>query len=387
MSQKSDILIDNIFTISDFFSTYSSLLSPATASSYNKAIRSFIAFAGNDLHESSNLTDKLLGEWVIDMALSGLTPKTVSYYLDCMCSVYNAATEEGLAHPTSSFQTIKSRLKSLIRTNKSDKSGPDLLPSFNFGALTSMIRTADRQTGELGLYTDIAVLSILNPTLTLDEITRLKKRDLDNLSPESKAIAERHIDSRRSYLFPLGQTEKTHKQIASRCNEKITALLKYRGLPVSTDAQDSLRSLWLQTALKAGIKASAALSVFEEAPAALPLLTIVEKTQASNEEREEILNTVAKTLVENPRQWHIMRLRHGVKFESLKQRLEMLKDSVKASDTFYPIEEIARKVGRKVISKDKPLIPGIVFLRTRATDIGMIMRTAGDIAWCMRDSS
>lgn len=384
MSQKSDTLIDNVSTISDFLHIYPSRLSLATATSYTKAIRSFIAFAGNELREENIITDILIGDWVIDMVLSGLTPKTASYYLDCLCSVYNTAVENGLALPSPSFQIIKSRLKSVLSTDKTEAS---MLSAFNFDALTSMIRNADRQNGELGLFTDIAILSILNPSLSIDEITRLKKRNIDTLSPESKTIAERHVNTRRSYLFTLEQNEKTPKQIATRCNEKITALLKYRGLPVSSDAQDSLRSLWLLTALKSGVRASAAVAVIGEAPAGLPILSIASKISINEVSRKDILNTVAKTLVENPRQWHVMRLRHGTKYESLKKRLELLDKDIKTPDTFYPCEEIARKIGKKMIYKDKPLIPGIVFIRTRATDICPIMRTAGDIAWCMRDTS
>lgn len=384
MSQKSDTLIDNVSTISDFLHIYPSRLSLATATSYTKAIRSFIAFAGNELREENIITDILIGDWVIDMALSGLTPKTASYYLDCLCSVYNTAVENGLALPSPSFQIIKSRLKSVLSTDKTEARP---LSAFNFDALTSMIRNADRQNGELGLFTDIAILSILNPSLSIDEITRLKKRNIDTLSPESKTIAERHVNTRRSYLFTLEQNEKTPKQIATRCNEKITALLKYRGLPVSSDAQDSLRSLWLLTALKSGVRASAAVAVIGEAPAGLPILSIASKISINEVSRKDILNTVAKTLVENPRQWHVMRLRHGTKYESLKKRLELLDKDIKTPDTFYPCEEIARKIGKKMIYKDKPLIPGIVFIRTRATDICPIMRTAGDIAWCMRDPS
>lgn len=384
MSQKSDTLIDNVSTISDFLHIYPSRLSLATATSYTKAIRSFIAFAGNELREENIITDILIGDWVIDMVLSGLTPKTASYYLDCLCSVYNTAVENGLALPSPSFQIIKSRLKSVLSTDKTEAS---MLSAFNFDALTSMIRTADRQNGELGLFTDIAILSILNPSLSIDEITRLKKRNIDTLSPESKTIAERHVNTRRSYLFTLEQNEKTPKQIATRCNEKITALLKYRGLPVSSDAQDSLRSLWLLTALKSGVRASAAVAVIGEAPAGLPILSIASKISINEVSRKDILNTVAKTLVENPRQWHVMRLRHGTKYESLKKRLELLDKDIKTPETFYPCEEIARKIGKKMIYKDKPLIPRIVFIRTRATDICPIMRTAGDIAWCMRDPS
>lgn len=387
MSQKSDILIDNVSTISDFLHIYPSRLSQATAISYTKAIRSFIAFAGNELREGNCITDILIGDWVIDMVLSGLTPKTASYYLDCMCSVYNVAVEEGFASPSQSFQKIKSLLKSLLNSDKSIKATCSSLSSFNLDALSSMIRTADQQKGELRLFTDISILSLLNPRLSLEEITRLKKRDLDTLSAASQPIAERHIDSRRSYLFPLGQNEKTPKQIVTRCNEKIIALLKFRGLPTSTDAQDSLRSLWLHTALKAGFRASAAVSVIGNVPKGLPILSIASKISISDENRNDISNTIAKILVENPRQWHVMRLRHGVKFKSFKKRLELLKDDINASDTFYPCEEIARKIGKKVIYKDKPLIPGIVFLRTRSSDINMIMRTAGDIAWCMRDTS
>ncbi len=378
---------DNIQTISGFLHFYPSRLSTASANSYNKAVRSFISFAGREINDSDDISETLLGDWVVDMVMSGLTVKTASYYLDCLCSIYNAAVEKGLASPSGSFRSIKSRLRSSV--HKDLAGNPTAIPvtPFNIDALTSVIRTADRQTGELRLFTDIAIISLLNPALTLDGITRLKKRDIDTLTAESKAIAERHLDTRRSYIFPLAQTEKTQLQIVRRCEEKILSLLKYRGLPVSADAQDSLRTLWAQTALRSGIRASAAVAALGGYPSGIPILAVAKSICLGKKDKEEILEKVAKTLIENPLQWHVMRLRHGIKFESLKRRFEMHRDELRTPETFYPCEEIARKIGRKVVYKDKPLIPGIVFIRTRATEINAIMRSAGDIAWCMRDTS
>lgn len=45
------------------------------------------------------------------------------------------------------------------------------------------------------------------------------------------------------------------------------------------------------------------------------------------------------------------------------------------------------KIGKRVVSKNKPLIPGIVFIKTGATETGALMRHAGDLAWLMRDRS
>lgn len=53
-------------------------------------------------------------------------------------------------------------------------------------------------------------------------------------------------------------------------------------------------------------------------------------------------------------------------------------------EIFYPCEEIARRIGKKLVYCNKPLISDVAFFRCRATDIRPLFSRIGDMAWCYR---
>ncbi len=373
-----DNLPYNFSDLSDFLRQFPTSLSSATCSAYTKAVRSFLTFAGEDAANIFGETDRILGDWFVDMIATGISIKTASYYLDNLCSILGAAIEKTL-FPDYSFRSLKEK----VRVFKATESFIPVSDS-DFSRLLTMVRTSDKQNGEIAIYTDIAILSLIYPDISLEDTLYLKKKDLDTLPPECREFAERHVSSRKSYIFPLGQSATTPSQIRHKAEKKILSLLRYRGIPISGNVSDSLTNLWIGTALRCGYRASTIASVFNRNH---PLLQIVSGTDTNGYEQKDIFGNIRTVLVENPKRWHVMRLRQGVKFSTLKNRFDIFRETLPTPDTFYPCEEIAHKIGRKMVYKDKPLIPGIVFIKTRSTDIAPIMHHVGDIAWCMRDRS
>lgn len=375
-------------SLAEFIKSYPDTLSPATANAYRKAVRSFLAFVGDEIADIDTLEQTMIGDWMVDMLIGGHSFKTASYYLDNLCSICNAAARNQIIHKTDTFKQIKEHLRNFTPAQADLCRQTVAALEAGFPNLLTMIRTAGHQQGELAVYTDITTLLLLNPTLQLKDIIKLKKTDLPELTDEARAIAGRHSSSRRQFIFPLHQNEKTIQQIERRCNEKIAALLKYRNIPTHGNAAESLQVLWIFTALRIGIKASTAIAALGTLPEALKIFSVaVPSDSMSAHEKIKIFAEVAKTLIENPVCWHVMRLRRGVSFNTLQQRISADTDRLHIAEIFYPAETIARKLGRKVIYKDKPIIPGIIFFQSRHTDIGRIMRHTGDIAWCVRDRS
>jgi len=375
--------IDSSSALLEFLWSYPSQLSHSTANAYNKSIRSFIAFAGDDIYITDNaFPDTIPGDWFVDMIMSGLSVKTASYYFDNLCSIIKAAANKGLTRHPEIFRKTKERIRNYRQSENTVN-----ITEEDLKRLQLMIRTADRQTGELAVYTDLAIISLLDPSLNIQKACTLRKDDIDSLSLECKSIAARHLDNRRSYIFPLGQADKTRNQLYRRSNDKILTLLRYRNLPIAHDAQTSLDTLWVYAALRSGLRASTVAATIPDAARNIPLLEIAEAAPADDYSIPHIYDSVSHTLVDNPVCWHVMHLRHGIRYGSLERRFEACKESFTIPATFYPSEAIARKIGRKLVYKDRPLIPGIVFFKTRATNISTIMRHVGDIAWCMRDPS
>ncbi len=77
-----------------------------------------------------------------------------------------------------------------------------------------------------------------------------------------------------------------------------------------------------------------------------------------------------------------MRLRRGVKFETVEARLQTLDAEVAAPEIFYPCNEIAKRVGRRMITDRQPVIPDIVFFRCRRSNVFNLFCHIGDLAWC-----
>ena len=53
-------------------------------------------------------------------------------------------------------------------------------------------------------------------------------------------------------------------------------------------------------------------------------------------------------------------------------------------ELFYPCEEIANRVGHKVLWKEKPIIRDVVFFKKRKSEIYEMFTKLYDLAWCYR---
>ncbi|MDE5870895.1 MAG: hypothetical protein K2H22_02965 [Muribaculaceae bacterium] len=125
---------------------------------------------------------------------------------------------------------------------------------------------------------------------------------------------------------------------------------------------------------------------------------------------KENFSAVGKIFLENPPRWYAMSLRPGVRFTQVCRRIQLLAaahtepkapilraslaNTARSADTslsdirlFYPCEEIARAIGKKVVIRERPFIHSVVFFRARITDIGRLFAKIGDLAWCYRQSA
>lgn len=96
----------------------------------------------------------------------------------------------------------------------------------------------------------------------------------------------------------------------------------------------------------------------------------------------QTIESVAQTFLPERPQWFAMRLRRGVKFDTVEARLQTLDAEVAAPEIFYPCNEIAKRVGRRMITDRQPVIPDIVFFRCRRSNVFNLFCHIGDLAWC-----
>lgn len=149
--------------------------------------------------------------------------------------------------------------------------------------------------------------------------------------------------------------------------------------------KDSIKYVWGCLALEAGIRPNIIKGILGDLPTGLNFLDLCQSKNVSEKEREEILSKVAKRLQGEAPQWFAMRLRPKVKYDGLLDRFAKISPEVEMPELFYPSEEIAKRVGTKMVWKGKPVIRDVVFFKMRRNEVYSLFRKLYDLAWCYRN--
>lgn len=356
----------------------------SSAGNYRKAWLSLSAFTAENPTVETLPCERFLNSWIVFMYSRGLTLKTALHYFDIVAALYTAAVKDGKADPTTKFRDVKARIKSvekqLWRRPIDDKT---------FNRFTSFTKSAFKQGTESGMFTDILIFALLNRSMLLREILMMKRDAMDDLEGESLEIARRYAEPRRRYIFPLKQSQLTAAQLGNYVKTKFTTLFLKRNIIMTGSVDDTISSYWAYGALKSGLSPAMVTSFLRCSPPGLPALGLLESDSPvplTDQERKDIQNSVSGVFLSEPVSWYAMRLRPKVKFNELTTRLDAIKKRVDRPRLFYPIEEIARKVKKKVIYDKVPVLPGIVFFRSRLIDIQPLFAEIGDIAWCYKSA-
>ncbi|MBD5370055.1 MAG: hypothetical protein HDR80_02765, partial [Bacteroides sp.] len=115
------------------------------------------------------------------------------------------------------------------------------------------------------------------------------------------------------------------------------------------------------------------------------ILSLLPAEEISATRRREIIAAVAEEILPQTERWYVMRLRQGVDFYEVRTALEDAGTSSSHSITyFYPERPVRERVGKRLVMRRRPYLPGLVFFRTRRERIPAIFRTIGHLAWCYR---
>lgn len=360
-------------------------MTASSAAGYKKALASISDFALDHPELEGVPSVVFLCDWMVEMSLRGLTVKTAVHYLDLVSALYTSAVKEGRAEPTDAFRCVKARVAQLASDQWQPRISDEEFARFcNFTKLSHGNPERSDNDGDR-LFADIVLFSIANNGMSLADVATLRRADLDGCGFESRAIAERHTDSRRRYVFPLGQSQKTPRRLENYVRVKVAQLLLSRDIGLAGSVDDTVRGYWAFAALKSGVSGTTAVRVLGAVPEALPVLRICAgETDFAADIAADVSRTVASIFLSNPVEWFAMRLRPGVEYDMLLRRLSSLKGRAVRPELFYPMEEISRRVGRRIVCKDVPVLPGIVFFRSRLTDISTLFAGIGDLAWCYK---
>ena len=348
----------------------------ATAKAYLKALASFSRFLSDRQESPGCPSEAMLADWYACMSIEGLSPKTASYYFDCLHSLYNSLESECRA-----FTIVKESIHASRSLPKS------VIDDEAAARVCNLARIAPSLKGSDGVFASIIIFSLLNAALDPSEIAMMKKEQTETLDEGCAEIAQRFIDPKRKYIFPLQQASRTPRQLAEHVNNGIISLLKSRGIPTLGNALNTLRSYWAYAAIRSGASGSETLVALGHKPVGLPALIPCSPSDADDFRIEALRYDIGRIFADNPFKWYAMRFRPGVRYADIKSRFEAIKDEITIPEVFFPCEEIAHKIGRKLVYENKPVIPDVLFFRSRVTDISPLFYRIGDLAWCYRDRS
>lgn len=339
---------------------------------YQAAASNFGLFVEANGLDATHLSETDIFNWIISMWASGIKPSTSVLYHDILSSLYSSAYREGLIQQKPNFTSTRKALQgSELR----------LFPDIRKTAERTRIffRKQSAETPEARMYEDILRLTLIEPhTSTADAAALTRDSHLAN----AQEIADKYCDARRKYIFPLKQSEMTKLQLSRHISSRINAILRANALDIlgkEADTTDTVAALRFIVALNGGALASAAIS----ATACSALLSYCMPFISGDESAENnaIDSMIAEYLNDNQSRWYAMRLRHNVDFGDITKRLEQCRDAVHTPELFYPCQEIAKRIGRRLVYREHPLISDVVFFRSRPSDLTLLFNQISDLAW------
>lgn len=354
----------------------------STADSRQKAFNAFLNFVEDDDVSVEDFSETHLLEWAAWLIQNGYTQKTVAFYLKQLGTLYNQAAADGLVPDADVLSEVRKRILAIPEGDFSKVMVDEVT------GLRKFLQAWAAGHVTKGLATDIVAFAILNGGMTFEQLANYKKTDYQGNDELLKRVVDKYAQPRNKYLFPLGQSVKTPAQMKKELSKLFYIALTPYGLSLSKNEETTAADLWCLAALQNGVAPRVLLGMTDGyVPSFNPVYRLLEPLTVTVEETAAMQQRLITSLTANPTHWYAMQFRPRVKFEQVKQALEAIKDNVKCTDLFYPSEEIMRRVGNKMVKERKPVIPGLLFFRSRPSDITTIFRHIGNLAWCYRQTN
>lgn len=354
--------------------------SPVSRANMQRAVDALSGFVGNADITFESFTGELLGELVVRLMYRGNTPATIyNNIIKRLATLYNKAVDEKLAVPTDAFRLVKEKLDVFQQPELSYTSKSDV-----FKKIQTIIRTDYTSTPQLQLAKDMLLYAVYCGGMTFDQIASCRKTDYKGDNPAITEIVTRYSKPKNKYLFPLDQAHSTTRQLSRFIQVLLSNVLSPVKLPLSSVTSYTAVDLWIALALNAGVSASDIVRCTSVTKAASAVATFAKPSDISEEDIREIRNDIISTLTHNPLHWYVMQFRPRVNYDMVRERLA--DRDIHLSETYYPMEEVARKVGNKKVFESRPVISWLLFFRSRATELNKLYREIGDLAWGYRQS-
>jgi len=349
-----------------------------------QAVGAFNRFMGGTPVELAELEEGLLCEWVAWMSLEGYTRSTVRLYLKYLSSLYGKASKSGLVHDNGCFTEVMSKLEEIGEITPDSPllpCDPDFFPK-----LRRLVQADYVRSPGLRLAKDVVLFCLYQGGMTFGQIAAYRK---DGYTGDDGAVLEivgRYTKARNKYLFPLRQSSRTAKQLERAVSALFTAALDSVCLSVPSRTDVWLGyEMWACAAHGCGIPAgviSRRISLSGVPGSLIGIAGGSRVTAAAGYAEGDAVRRVSHLLSQDPCRWYAMQFRPHVTYDKVLARLASC--PARIIDTYYPMEEIYKRVGKKIVGTGKPLFPGLLFFRAKASEVARLFGAIGDMAWGYR---
>lgn len=357
----------------DFLGSENSARLPEMAAT--RVIPSFLTAAKR--YGIRSFSDDALRTWVVAMVIQGMKFNQVKRYVGALHTVYSDWNADGkLEDP---FPSLIAELATPIEFDA--KTAAD-----NVAGLHKIFEIEPQN--EKKVLLNVFLYLLYDVEAEFEDVVRLPieygKYDCQQISD---LIARIPRKQRASYAFPLRQGNTTDKKIIATLQDGIAALLKNAGIsPAEGHLRESVRSLWISKAIGSGINLATIRGMMHSMPDEYKILNLIHPATLTQEEKSDIICRVANHINDTAVRWFIMRMRHKVTPDEVKDEIKKTNETIyDEMDFYYPVYqtlEIDKNKKRKIV--DNPYLPGILFIRLRSDKVDYLVRKLTKFAWCYR---
>ena len=389
IQQDTDNQSSNNARVQEFFRS-ALALKPAGSRSYSAAVTDFSAALVRHAIAAEAVSESVLIDWITARWSRGRSLNTSLNYLDCLRSLYATAAKAGLTDRGDAIDAAFRAVRPMLRSAMQKASADSAADVSVVNKLLTFSHKEPSSDPDERLSEDILHQLLMHPTSAPDApapdslLTHIALLRQDARPEFGADILEHYRSSRRRYALPLRQPELTPRQLHKALTDRIRATLTANGISIlgpTASVEDTVAALRLTAALHLNFHASRAVSALRWANAALLLPLPVAAEAADEADAAEVNAAIAAMLDRGARRWYALRLRRNADYEDITRRLAANASSIATPELFYPCREIAKRIGRRLVYRNQPLINDVVFMRSRRSDLRAILAALDDLAW------
>lgn len=341
----------------------------------SRVVRSFLTTKLVSNGSESTDDERNIRNWLAMLLAKGSSPHTTRRYLGKLHALYHLYKPDS---PDSEmfFHSLR----------KSIEDREIYGYQRNGQAIEALSKIANIATESNDESVKILMYAIYSGTMHFTELLDLKFNNATTDIPQINEILATMPTARRSYVFNSDRSSRRPNQLIMLADRLRGVLLRY-GIYNITDGftEDTFRILWATVALNCGITAEQILAITGKIPQGMKWLCIVKPVKLTDNERTKILRLVADSINSSTPAWFAMFMRNRTTPDDIKERIS--EHSAKLSENvslFYPTRPLKKIVDKKTVTTAKPVIPHILFFKTRPDCVSKIFNIIGDIAWCFK---